>query len=330
MIRSVRFSRSLPLLLGALLVTGGLAACGSDDDEPAADEGRRLDSPVTIEHQFGTTTIDTVPERVVTLDLQWTDVMLAMGVEPVAYAVDSLMPESGVPWQEVPAGAKKLSLDDGVPVEEIIALDPDLVLGSWYIPDKETYDLLAAQVPTVAAPPDEKVVPWQELVRTAGEFLADPATAERIIDETESKISAVAAELPGLKDKSFLLAQYIVGDSMYIVADEEDGSSSFFQALGMKLYQPVLEEGRRTGQTRLNVSTERADLLRSDLLVFLVNGGDESNLADIPGFDQLPGTVAVFDYATIVGLNTPSPLSLPYSLEQLRPYLEKAAGGAGA
>ena len=38
----------------------------------------------------------------------------------------------------------------------------------------------------------------------------------------------------------------------------------------------------------------------------------------------------MLDYPTIVGLNTPSPLSLPSSLDQLRPYLDEAAGAAGA
>ena len=93
----------------------------------------------------------------------------------------------------------------------------------------------------------------------------------------------------------------------------------------MRLDPAVVAEGRKTGQARVNVSTERADLLRADFLAFLVNGGDESDLADIPGFGQLPGTVAVLDYPTVVGLNTPTPLSIPYALDKLKPYLEKAA-----
>ena len=36
--------------------------------------------------------------------------------------------------------------------------------------------------------------------------------------------------------------------------------------------------------------------------------------------------IAVLDYATIVGLNTPTPLSIPYALDKMRPYLVKAAG----
>jgi iron complex transport system substrate-binding protein len=95
----------------------------------------------------------------------------------------------------------------------------------------------------------------------------------------------------------------------------------------MTMLPELKAEGERTGETRVQVSTERADLLRVDLLAFLINGGDETDLDDIPGFDSLPGTVAVLDYATIVGLNTPSPLSIPYALENLHPFLEEAALG---
>jgi iron complex transport system substrate-binding protein len=39
------------------------------------------------------------------------------------------------------------------------------------------------------------------------------------------------------------------------------------------------------------------------------------------------GAVAEVEYAPVVGLNTPSPLSIPYSLETVRPALEAAADG---
>ncbi|GIG68230.1 ABC transporter substrate-binding protein [Phytomonospora endophytica] len=306
----------------SLLVTTACGAAGQASDEDA----RKLPAPVSVEHRFGTTTLDTVPERIVTIDLQWTDVMLSMGVEPVGYSVDTLMPETGVPWETIPEGATALSLTDGVPVEQILALDPDLVVASFSLTDQATYDLLSARVPTIAGPPDaDTVIPWQELVGTAGKILDKTEQATQVVSTVEGQVAATAAELPGLAGKTFVLAQYVVGDGLTVVADEQDGSSLFFQQLGMTLLPEVKAEGERTGDARIQLSTERIDLLRGDLLAFLINGGDESDLADIPGFGELPGTVALLDYPTIVGLNTPSPLSLPYSLTQLRPHLDTAA-----
>lgn len=310
-----------------------LSACGggSGSDDEANDEAgdaapaAAADGPTVVEHIYGSTEVEGVPQRIVSLDQQWTDTLLALGVEPVGYGVDSFMPDGVVPWQELPADATALDLAAGPPIEEIAALEPDLIVGTYYIPDQRTYELLSGIAPTIANLHEQDVTPWQDVVAMAGDMLEQDDEAAALVAEVDSQVAAAADDLPGLAGQTFALAQYIVGDSIYIVADEEDGSSVFFQQLGMTLSPEVKAEGESSGQTRVQVSTERADLLRADVVAFLVNGGDESDLADIPGFDTLPGTVAVLDYPTIVGLNTPSPLSIPYSLEKMRPYLEEAA-----
>jgi iron complex transport system substrate-binding protein len=65
------------------------------------------------------------------------------------------------------------------------------------------------------------------------------------------------------------------------------------------------------------------------VLILLTNGADP---ADIPGYAALPavadGSVALLDLAAVTGLNTPTPLSIPYSIERVRPALEAAAGAS--
>src|SRR5699024_10933000 len=167
---------------------------------------------------------------------------------------------------------------------------------------------------------------WPDLVETAGEILDEADKATDVRQQVDAKIDQVSEDLPQLSGRSFAVAQYIVGDSLYVVADPDDGSSQLFRRLGMTLQPEVVRQGKKSGQARIKVSTERADLLTADFLAFLVNGGDKSDLADIPGFEQLPasksGAAAVLDYPTIAGINTPTPLSIPYVLKKLRPYLE--------
>src|SRR5690625_982642 len=313
-------------VVAATALTATLAACGSSDEDtaPASSDA------VQVEHQFGTTDVGDVPERVVTLDTQWTDVMLAMGVEPVGYSVDSLMPDGGEPWREGDRTGEGIKLDDGVPVEQVAALEPDLIVGTYSITDKKTYEQLSGIAPTIAGEGGFGVAPWQELVSTAGDVLDEPDKAQKLIADVEGTIDAAAEKHPNLKGKTFALAQYLVGDSSLVaVSDENDGASVLFEKLGMTMLPQLRKEGEKQDMPRVTVSPERVDLLRSDFLAFLVNGGDESDLADIPGFDQLPasksGAVAILDYATIVGLNTPSPLSIPYALDEIDPYLGKVA-----
>ncbi|MQA01828.1 MAG: ABC transporter substrate-binding protein [Streptosporangiales bacterium] len=111
--------------------------------------------------------------------------------------------------------------------------EPDLIVGTFSIADKETYRLLSDIAPTTATLDAKQVTPWQDLVDVAGQVLDKEQQAESVVESVESKIDATAEDLPGLKGKTFALAQYIVGDAMYIVADEKDGSSALFQQLGM-------------------------------------------------------------------------------------------------
>ena len=110
-----------------------------------------------------------------------------------------------------------------------------------------------------------------------------------------------------------------------MVADPEDGSSVFFQTLGMTL-SPDLLAAADGVSGRAEFSLEQASLLDADLLVVFSNDGDAS---DLVGYDQLPavaaGAAAEVDYVSVVGLNTPTPLSIPFSLEVVRPTREAAA-----
>lgn len=321
------------LVLGTLLI----GACGDDGDsadaadEPtddaAASDGESADDPVVIEHLYGTTELDAVPERIVSLNTQWLGALQALGVQPVGYNVDDLAGPDGVfPWEEVPDGAEPLDAAAEIPYEAIAALDPDLILVTYAVTDQATYDQLNAIAPTIAALGERQVDTWQEQTTVLGEVLRDPEAAAAVIDDVEGQLAAVADELPGLEGRTFAMANYVPNSGIWVIADPDDGASLFFQSFGMEI-TPTILEAAEGAAGRIQLSFEQIDQLDADLLVMFTNGADP---AEIPGYDNLPavqsGAVSLPDYADVVGLNTPSPLSIPYSLEWVRPALEAAAG----
>lgn len=320
--RSFRTLLLLPLL--GLLA----AACGGDDGAAGNDDGAEPTASVTIEHADGSTTIDETPERIVTLGLQWTDAVLAFDLEPVGYATDPLAGDSGVyPWNaELLADATGIDVTDGLPLEQIAALDPDLILVVPYLLSSEgQYDTLSDIAPTIAAVTDAQVDKWQDQVDVIGRILDRSDDADAVVAEIDELVAATAAQYPGLAGKSFALANHVPGDALYVVADDTDGSSVFFQDLGMRLPPELLAAA--DGVTgRAKFSLEQVELLAADLLVLFNNDGQPT---DLVGYERLPavqdGAVSNIDYISVVGLNTPTPLSIPYSLEVVRPALEAAA-----
>jgi iron complex transport system substrate-binding protein len=113
------------------------------------------------------------------------------------------------------------------------------------------------------------------------------------------------------------------------VADPKDGSTRFFTDLGLVMDPDVVaaREGQNTARPKF--SAERVDILGADLVAFFSPADDATLARDLPGFTELPssrsGALAKADFGLIVALNTPSPLSVLYALEQLRPNLEAAA-----
>ena len=74
---------ALLLTLAAAL----LSACGDDSDTDsgaAAPAAEPSAFPVTIEHKYGSTTIEEAPKRIVVAGLREQDSLLALGVVPVA------------------------------------------------------------------------------------------------------------------------------------------------------------------------------------------------------------------------------------------------------
>lgn len=317
-------------VLAALLLLA-LPGCGGASGARGAASESTAGDVTRVEHRFGTTKVRGMPERIVSLDMQWTDSLLALGVVPVGYQKDSMMPGGMPPWWDSDAmTGEPLAVDDGLPLEKIAALKPDLIVGSLWISDKKTYETLYRIAPTVTGTTTGRVEKWENLVAVLGDVLDKPGKAKSVISSVDAQVTAAANELPGLENRTFALAQYVVRDGRIgVVADERDAASALFVKLGMRLDDTLAKAGRKSNNARVFVSIERLDLLRSDFLAIWVNGGAKSDLSGIPGWDRLrsveSGAAAVVDYPVVVAVNTPTPLSTPYALKALRPYLNAAA-----
>lgn len=322
-------TRAVPGLVLAL----SLVACGSSGDVSSdGDSGDAASAPtadaviVTVEHHYGTTTLDGPPERIVSLDTQWTDVLVALDAPLAAAALDPLVEGGRYPWQaDMPASVEDIPVTDTIPYEAVAAAQPDLIVVTWAVTQESDYERLSEIAPTIPLLGDGEVDTWQDIARTAGNVLGIPDEAEALVVEADQRSADLAAELPGLDGKTYVLANYTPGDVITVVADPDDGAATVFAQLGLQIDPDIL--ALADGAVgRVDLSLERIDELDADLLVLLTNGADP---ADIAGYGNLPavrdGAVSLLDLAAVVGLNTPTPLSIPYSLERIHPALEAAA-----
>ncbi|KAA0021239.1 ABC transporter substrate-binding protein [Antrihabitans cavernicola] len=323
---NTRGVRRCALALLATVAVLAPAACGSD----STDAKQESTETVSIKHSLGTTNIEGTPQRVVTIGSQWLDAAQALGVKPVGY-VDTVSAMSGgtpAPWEPASLKESKALDAQGDLVEQVAALNPDLILVPGFLVDQATYDKLTKLAPTIANVGSGAVEAWDQQVDVLGKVLHKPDEAKKVVDDVNGKIEAVGTRYPGLKGKSFLTSFLSTPTQLMVLADPKDGSSTIFTRLGMVAPQNLVDQAAATGG-RLALSPERVGDLTSDLLVATAAPGMEETFKQLPGYATLPAvqknSVAFLDIASGSGLNTPSALSVPYLLDKLDPAFANAA-----
>ena len=220
-------------------------------------------APVTISHQYGATTVDERPERIVSLDTQWTDVLLALDEMPVGYLGDPNAPD-GFPWRgDMLATSTEIDAGNTLPFEQIAALQPDLIVITYLATDEGIYQKLSGIAPTITTLSGAVVDPWPDIALAAGQLLGEQEAAATLTDTVEADIAAVADAIPGLEGKTFTFFNVVVGDGIYVLTDPDDGANQLFSDLGLVVAPAVaalgtdVEGGRGPAQLRADRPARR-------------------------------------------------------------------------
>src|SRR5690625_2119782 len=123
-----------------------LSACSSNsteevktEDETSGESEENKDYPITVEHAFGETVIESKPERVATVQWGNHDVALALGIVPVGFSAANfgVQDDSGLlPWtveklDELGVTDPNVFQDtDGLDFEAISDANPDVILAA--------------------------------------------------------------------------------------------------------------------------------------------------------------------------------------------------------
>jgi iron complex transport system substrate-binding protein len=223
----------------AMTVLIGLGACASDDPAPkstdaAADAGTGF--PLKLDHAFGSTTIDSKPQRVVALG--WNDLAVAnaLGAEIVG-AVKYFDPANpNLPYIKTPLGDEVLGLDAAqVNLEKIASYKPDVILATSSNQLKpETYETLSKIAPVVAYTKSLYGSTMEEDAELIGKALGDVAGARKLIDDAHAVIEKTKTDLPNIAGKSYLYGQ-ARGEILPLVVGKDNLSTKFMAALGLKV-----------------------------------------------------------------------------------------------
>ena len=289
---------------------------------------------VTITHAFGDTTLTTPPTRVVSAGLTEHDDLLAVGVVPIAVTKWLGDQPFGVwPWAQSKLGSatpELLNLDNGIAIDPIAKLKPELIVAVNAGLDADTYKKLSEIAPTIAQSGDDAFFePWKQQAAAIGTAVFKTDEMTGLVGAVGEKFAAVAQANPAFRDRTALLLNgYFTGDT--ITATVAGWRTEFLTAMGFAIPESV--KGFASGDYAM---ISRRDLSRAidsaDVLIWSTDSpAEQAALLADPAVAELRATARKRNVFTTAELSAAiayaSPLSYPVVADQLPPLLKQALG----
>lgn len=334
-------------LLSILIVTG----CSATKANPEGVESglpveqtdilNQTEYPITINHAFGETVLESKPERIATISWGNQDVPLALGIIPVGvseanYGVTDgsrLLPWTGAKFKELGVENPVIYKDTaGLDFEAISDSQPDVILASYSGITQEEYDLLSQIAPVIAYPS----LPWQTLWRDQilmdSQGMGMKAEGEALVAELEALIKEKTGTYPQIKGKTAAFFYFNEADlGKFYIYLPKDPRAAYLTDLGMQFPASVTELAKGSDSFALELSSENVDLIK-DLDILITYGSD--TLLAVMQADPLIGTIPavkngsvaiIQDGTPLAASGTPSALSIPATIDEYLSIIGQAA-----
>lgn len=324
--------RHIACMVGLIGVAALIAGCSQ---RPPATDVTESES-ITVTHAFGETAVESEPPRIVALGVASTDAVLALGGTLVGAAASPVSATGTSPWQEDlldPASTALLQMDQfgGYDYEQILALDPDLVLAQEAGNAEAIYNALGDVVPVIPFHENAFGDTWQTVTRAVATILGEEEAGDELVTSVESDSGAP----DGLSGRTWLFLAAPAPGLVNVINNANDPMSQFFARYGMEISPGVLalEDNAQNPGTAV-VSEENYGVLDADLVIVAAGSGEASSqLLGSPTFSAVPAVVDgrtwVTDMTVAMALRSPTVLAAPWVADQLQPKLEAVAGTRG-
>jgi iron complex transport system substrate-binding protein len=307
----------------------GLAACGVGGGGPTTTPPATDTAgfPVTLKGKEGTATIPAEPQRVIALGLQRdADTALALGVTPIAMAENTFIASPIAPWLDAKLTGQKpelINTTEGIPLEKIASLRPDLILATGSYELTDNYTALAQIAPTVSYIDTAATDSWQQRTTLIGKALGREEQAQKAITDIEAQIKQTVQENPDFAGKTFSFS--VVSSREIYTVLEGDAAVTFLKQLGMTL-SPKIAKLPRAGlpEPRSVVSLENISMLNADVVIITYFTDDDKEFVESSQLFQQSdaaksGNYIPLEFVVSFALAFPSPLAIPYALDRVVP-----------
>jgi iron complex transport system substrate-binding protein len=262
--------------------------------------------PVTLQFNGGEVTLEQEPVRVAALGLRSLEVLVALGVQPIAVATtNALETQAGGTVENVPGyedllteNVIYLGTSETPSLEALAASNPDLILDES--PENQAQlELLSQIAPTVSH--EYYTTSWQDNLQDIAKLFLREDEAQTFIADYEKQITELKTRL-GVTERS--VSVIIVYEQNLILLDENNSVAQLIGELGFGISTPEGQTGDEEGFIFL--SLEALPALTSESVILIDRGGDAGTVENaqtlLANFGE---NLYTYTYPETLGINGP-------------------------
>ncbi|WP_258370729.1 iron-siderophore ABC transporter substrate-binding protein [Curtobacterium sp. MCLR17_034] len=318
-------------VVAASLVLAGCASGSGSSTDSASSGSSDAAFPVSITTGLGTTTIESAPKRVVALGWGDAETALELGVQPVGASDWLAFGGDGVgPWLKGAYDKSPKIIQTLEPsYEDILKLNPDVILDVKSSGDKERYDKLSAIAPTVAIPKggENYLASTEQQTTMIAKALGKESEGKKLLSGLDDAYAAARKAHPDFDGKTAVVGAY--SSEGFGAYASTDSRSTFMRNLGFEIPKAIDEQAGK--EFSVHLSDENLDLLDADLTLILPIYVDASEASSNKLFQKVPSVEAghsiVFDDKDVSSaFSMGTTAAIEWALDKLPAQFEEKLG----
>ena len=318
-------------VVAASLVLAGCASGSGSSTDSASSGSSDAAFPVSITTGLGTTTIESAPKRVVALGWGDAETALELGVQPVGASDWLAFGGDGVgPWLKGAYDKSPKIIQTLEPsYEDILKLNPDVILDVKSSGDKERYDKLSAIAPTVAIPKGgaNYLASTEQQTTMIAKALGKESEGKKLLSGLDDAYAAARKAHPDFAGKTAVVGAY--SSEGFGAYASTDSRSTFMRNLGFEIPKAIDQQAGK--EFSVHLSDENLDLLDADLTLILPIYVDASEASSNKLFQKVPsveaGHAIVFDDKDVSSaFSMGTTAAIEWALDKLPAQFEEKLG----
>jgi len=281
----VRTRHLLQLGLLAILMSVLIVACQGNPEQNLASQSSATETENcrVVEHDVGKTEICGQPQTVAALSPRALDVMLALDVQPAAYAETAYADVSVLsldkfdnPSQQIPQLGEwvttqpvNLGHRNTPSLETLVEVNPDLIVGET---NYHNYEVLSKIAPTLLLNSKADKDGWSRRLQVIAQAFGREEQAEQVVTQYEKKLSEVRTKLRPVVDAYPHILPVSTNGSIFRISSYGTNIADLLEELGFQL---VLLDGlpREASNSPITpqVSIEALTQLDPDIIIVLAS-----------------------------------------------------------